>query len=543
MSGIRAQQLLEMFAGGSRRLAEFKDAVDSMNVFPVPDGDTGSNMSRTLEKMEASLPDGLETPKEVAEAAAKGALLGARGNSGVILSQIIKGFAQGAWSGLEMGAPSLAAALMEASDMAYQAVIKPVEGTILTVAKEAAQAAALSVSAPDTPVEEVLGAALMQARLTLSRTPEMLPKLKNAGVVDAGGQGLVYFLEGMMMVLQGDMVVKLTAAEETPAPHVESDLRFRYCTEVIVCAERHFALTLREKLSSMSDSLIVVGDAGAVKVHAHTSDPGKLISMALEGGELLDVKVDNMALQHRETIPEEHEKAKASAAAIKAAAVEAQPEIAVVAVSPGAGFTEIYKSLGVAAVVEGGQTMNPSIGEIAEAINSVDAEHVVVLPGNGNIILAAEKAAENSNGKTVRVIPTKNIPQGFNAMLELEGRGTPAERVEKMLEAAKNIDVVEITSAVRNTTAGELEISEGDVIAIINGELKINEKDLSSVYMASIRALAENGAELVTAYRGADVSEREAETLAASVGAVFPDIELETLYGGQPHYHFIISGE
>lgn len=533
---------MDMLAGGSRRLAEFREEVDSMNVFPVPDGDTGSNMSRTLEKMEGALSGQFETPKEVAEAAAKGALLGARGNSGVILSQVLKGFAQGAWSGLEMGSPSFAAALVEASDMAYQAVIKPVEGTILTVAKEAAQAAALSVSAPDTPVEEVLGAALMQAKLTLSRTPEMLPKLKSAGVVDAGGQGLVYFLEGMMMVLQGDMVVKLTAAEQQIAPPVESDLHYRYCTEVVVCAERHFAATLRERLSTMSDSLIVVGDAGAVKVHAHTSDPGKLISMALEGGELLDVKVDNMALQHRETIPAQHEKAKAVAAA-KRAVEETTPEIAVVAVSPGNGFTEIFKSLGVAAVIEGGQTMNPSIGEIAEAVNAVDAENVVILPGNSNIILAAEKAAENANGKIVRVIPTKNIPQGFNAMLELEGRGTPAERIEKMREAAENIDVVEITRAVRNTTAGELKISEGDVIAIINGELKISEKELADAYRASIRSLAEKGAELITSYRGADVSEREAENLANAAAAEFPDIEVETLYGGQLHYHFILSGE
>lgn len=524
-------------------MAEHRDAVDTLNVFPVPDGDTGTNMSRTLEKMEGAISGAFDTPKEVAEAAARGALMGARGNSGVILSQILKGFAQGAWEGLEMGAPSFASAMVEASEMAYQAVIKPVEGTILTVAKEAAQAAALSVSAPDTPVEEVLGAALMQAKLTLSRTPQMLEKLRNAGVVDAGGQGLVYFLEGMMMVLQGDLIVKISASHESVLSSSDSDLQFRYCTEVIVCAELEFVATLRERLSAMSDSLIVVGDAGAVKVHAHTSDPGRLISLALEGGELLDVKVDNMALQHRETIPAEAQKIKAEKNAEAKEKNTKSLDLAVVAVASGQGFSEIFKSLGASVVIEGGQSMNPSIGEISEAIKSVNAENIVVLPGNGNIILAAEKAAESSNGKSIYVIPTKNIPQGFSAMLELEGPGAPLDRVVRMRAASENIDVAEITRAVRDTVSGGLQVTKGDYISVINGDLKVAEKDLPSTFHRTVGILEETGGELITVYRGADIGEREAESLISATTEKFPNLEIETLYGGQPHYHFIISGE
>ena len=535
-----------MLAGGARRLCAHRQEVDDMNVFPVPDGDTGSNMCKTLQSMEEALGGVFDTPQEVAAAGARGALFGARGNSGVILSQVLKGFSEGLDDSAEAGAIPFATALVEAAESAYQAVIKPVEGTILTVIKEASTAAALSVSDPNTPVLDVLDAALMQANQTLSRTPEMLPKLKQAGVVDAGGQGFIYFLEGMMLVLSGEMEVSVEAAEE-PAETAESVvLDYQYCTEVVVSSNAVFADELKKILTHDTDSLLVVADDSVVKVHVHTNDPGRVLTAAVAGGELLDVKVDNMARQHREIhAPMMRELEEDVQAESEESAPEPAGEIkkfAAVAVASGEGFANIFRQLGVSQVVEGGQSMNPSAGEIAAAVERTNAAGVVILPNNKNVVMAAQKAAQVSGVET-RVIETSNMPQGIAAMMEFEGAGGLEERVSLMAEASGVVSVAEVTMAVRDYDGEKVKVGKGDYILIIDGEIEEAGASADELGEKAVSLFAGSDYEVVSIYAGADYSLERAQELAGHLEPEFPDLEIETYYGGQPHYDLIISAE
>lgn len=534
-------------------MCENSHRIDELNVFPVPDGDTGANMCKTLEKMAASLAGRFETPKELAEAAARGALLGARGNSGVILSQVLKGFAGGLPETEQVGAIGFATALTEAADAAYQAVIKPVEGTILTVMKDAAKAAELSVSDPDTPVLDILDAALLQAKLTLKRTPQMLEKLREAGVVDAGGQGIVHFMEGMLLVMQGDLRVTIPGVEERTAAAAAEDLEYVYCTEMIVSADAPFAENIKQRLLQMpSDSLIVVGDNGAVKVHVHTNEPGAVLSMGLEGGELLDIKIDNMARQHREhhlVRPQAGETDTGSPAGETAAstaatggAPRAVQSPAVIAVADGPGLKEIFISLGAAAIVDGGQSMNPSTQDFADAMQGIKTGSFIILPNNSNIIMAAEKAAQLIDADAF-VVPTKNIPEGFAAMMEYAPGADAAELARNMQSLAEMVEVAEITTAVRDVTISDRRISEGDIISIIGGSIDIVADTLAEALLETLGHFAANDAEVITIYRGEGLDESAVLPVLEEAEARFPDIEIETHYGGQKHYPLLVSAE
>jgi len=534
MNRISAHKLRDMFLGGARRLCENSREIDDLNVFPVPDGDTGKNMCDTLLKMEEELGGGFGTPAEAARAAARGALFGARGNSGVILSQLLKGFADGIEDGVRaVDAIMLANALVEAADSAYQAVIKPVEGTILTVIKEASTAAALSVSGPDTPPADVLDAALVQAKLTLARTPDMLEKLRQAGVVDAGGKGAAYFLEGMLLVLQGELEVgpaRVREEREAAAPELE----YRYCTEAVIAAPPEFARELKDELEGDSDSLIVVGGDGVVKLHVHTNNPGIVLSLAQQGGELVDIKVDNMGRQHREL----------SRYAAEGGQFDSDGEpggLSVVAVVDGDGFREIFRSMGVESFVRGGQSMNPSTQEIVQAIQQAGSREVAVLPNNPNVTLAAGKAAEMVD-KKVYVIPTRNIPQGFAAMIEFDHDGTPQQRVEKMTEAAGEVSVAEITRAVRDSSADGIEIHEGDFISILDGKIALSAGSVEEALEKTVGVMVENDCEIITVFGGQPAGDGWEKTV-EKLEQAFPDIEFESHFGGQPNYDYIVSGE
>ncbi len=547
MNRLNTENLRRILAGGARILCENSHKIDELNVFPVPDGDTGSNMCRTLEKMVAALAGRYETPKQVAESAARGALLGARGNSGVILSQVLKGFAEGLPEDNQVGAIGFATALSEAADAAYQAVIKPVEGTILTVLKDSATAAELSVSEPGTPVSDILDAALLQAKLTLKRTPQMLDKLREAGVVDAGGQGLVHFFEGMLLVMQGELHVSVPGVEEA-APKPAKALDYMYCTEIIVSADAAFATTLKERLLRIpADSLIVVGDGGAVKVHIHTNEPGKVITMGLEGGDLLDIKIDNMARQHREhhlvrppaddaastvDTPDKHDNQ----------TPEAIAGPVVISVADGEGLKEIFMSLGVHHVIDGGQTMNPSIEDFCEAMQGMDADAFILLPNNSNIVPAAEKAAQLIDVE-VYVVYTENVPQGFTAMMEYQPGGDARAVSERMQSIIGTVTVAEITTAVRSVTISGKNISKGDVISIIDGDIRFATETIQEALMDTLELFAAQDSEVISIYRGDGLEEHTIVMLIEEFESKYPNIEIESHYGGQKHYPLLVSAE
>ena len=538
---IDAQRLGEMLVGGARNVARNKDALNRMNVFPVPDGDTGTNLAMTLDRMEQALGDGEhDTPGTLADAAAQGALLGARGNSGVIMSQILRGFADGLDSAPDLDPMALAHAMVSASDRAYQAVIRPVEGTILTVIKDAAGAAVMRSMDEGVSVRQVLNAALTQARETLARTPEMLKKLRQAGVVDAGGQGLVYFFEGMLKALLGEIltVARTTAAAPLEAVAHPQQLDFKYCTEVSFKAPPGALDATRVALQHDTDSLMVVGAGDMVKVHVHTNRPDTVLAQALEHGELLEVKVDNMALQHNEVMklaaaPDEDE---------PEAHAQPQARAAVVAVSNGPGLSRIFKSFGALAIVAGGQSMNPSTEDFLNAIESLPEPEIILLPNNGNIILAAERAAEMC-GRPARVVPTKTVPQGFAAMLSYDKQTPVEELAGQMAEDMTAVITAEVTHAVRDSSVNDLDIREGDCIAVVDGDVREAAPDIAGALESVLEIFADNDVELVTFYWGDDLPDDEARALVEQASQKFPDFDYELHHGGQPLYDFIISGE
>lgn len=548
-----------------------KEGVDALNVFPVPDGDTGTNMYLTLQAAVREVEKVRDNSvSRVADAAAQGSLMGARGNSGVILSQFFRGFAR-AISGKEsIDATWLAKGFNGAVRQAYQAVMRPVEGTVLTVAREAAKAAA-DTARTNTDILVVLQATLVQARRTLAMTPTMLPVLREARVVDAGGKGLVVALEGAIQALQGGQVTdwERVALEETqaerrtltpvgaralPAEETAEALHYKYCTEFVLKGEGRLNLErIKRHLGPHGDSMLVVGDAKTAKIHIHTNRPGFILEYAVKLGDLVEIQINNMAEQNRELVeqgrapgndvPAEDRGAEAAADRSAPSEPAAPPKpIGIVTVAVGDGLEDIFRSLGADVVVRGGQSMNPSTEELLAAVEATNAEAVMILPNNSNVILTAGQVKDLTK-KRVAVLTTKSIPQGIAALLSFDEGRSLEENVRAMSEAAGAVKTGEVTYAVRRTRFNGVEVEEKDFIGLADDQIKAAGKSLPEVTEALIREMVGDNVELLTIFRGADVSEEEAQKLAERVRTVHPEFEVELHYGGQPLYYYLISVE
>ncbi|MBQ4075942.1 MAG: DAK2 domain-containing protein [Clostridia bacterium] len=538
--------LREMVLAGAALLERNREAVDALNVFPVPDGDTGTNMSLTMGSATREL-----TQKEfaradqAAEALAKGALRGARGNSGVITSQLYRGFAR-ALEGLETISPmDFARALKSGADTAYKAVMKPKEGTILTVARVIAEDAMKQAQAAPDDYEGLFNVILTTGESILKRTTEMLPVLKQAGVVDAGGRGLLLLYQGYAAVLRGETIDALPDSVEAGA-EVEfvddhdslEEITFAYCTEFLI---QHLKAgvndndvdAFRRRLNRIGDCVLVVGDLELVKVHVHTNDPGKALQYGLELGELVNLKIENMVEQRRENLRKKEEMAKN----------DPPKPYGMVSVSLGEGFSHILRDLQVDAVVEGGQTMNPSIEDLAKAIESVNAETIFVFPNNGNIILAAQQAAEICDDKNVQVIPTKNVAMGIAAAVAFQPDLSAEENASRMLEAAQRVRTGTITYAVRDSEFENMHITEGDIIGLHNGAVTVKSDNTRDVALALMKDIVTEDDGLITVYYGADTKEEDANALAAEIEEIYSDCDVEVHSGGQPLYYYLISVE
>ncbi len=518
-----------------------KQKLNELNVFPVPDGDTGTNMSMTINAAANDLRKAENPSLEQASAIAASAMLrGARGNSGVILSLLLRGISR-KLKGNEVCDGSLwAQALQEGVDAAYKAVMKPAEGTILTVARLAA-AKAVAVSRKNKDFEAVHEAAIEEARIALADTVNQNPVLKKAGVVDAGGKGWLVALEAMLCAVRGEDIiapessVQETAQEATFSDFNTEDITFTYCTEFIISRENDLdPEKLREFLSSLGDSLVLVDDDEIIKVHVHTNDPGKALHEAIDYGSFVTVKIENMRLQHTEKVMNEQD----------AAPKIAEPEkaLGVVSVCAGDGLASVFKDLGVDGIISGGQTMNPSTQDILEVVNQVPAETVFVLPNNKNIIMAAQQV-DALTPKNVVVISSKTVPQGITAMLSFNPDGQVQENVDAMTEALDTVDTMQITYAARNSDFDGYDIHEGDYLAMYGGALFGTGPDINVLLKALAEKVQQTGKEYITIYYGEDISEEQAQETSALFAAVCPDADINLLRGGQPVYYYLISAE
>jgi DAK2 domain fusion protein YloV len=520
-----------------------KQALNELNVFPVPDGDTGTNMSMTINAAANDLRK-LDDPTldKAAGSAASAMLRGARGNSGVILSLLFRGISK-KLKGItgDIDGVTWAEALQEGVDAAYKAVMKPAEGTILTVSRLAA-AKARKAAKNNNHIEFVQQAAIEEAKVALANTTEMNPVLKKAGVVDAGGKGWVVALEAMLSSMRGEEIIAPVSADTAEPKDAADfgdfnteDITFTYCTEFIISRENDLdPEKLRDFLSSLGDSLVLVDDDEIIKVHVHTNDPGKALHEAMDYGSFVTVKIENMRLQHTEKVMSEAEKAPKIA--------EPEKTFGVVSVSVGEGISDVFKNLGVDQVVSGGQTMNPSTQDILEAVNKVPAETVFVLPNNKNIIMAAEQV-DALTPKKVVVIPSTTVPQGITAMLSFNPDGTEEENVEALTEALSTVETMQITYAARNSDFDGYDIHEGDYLALYGKSLFGTSKDIKVLLKALAKKVATEGKEYITIYYGEDVKEKHAQKAADIFAEVCPDADINLLYGGQPVYYYLISAE
>lgn len=536
---IDAKTLVKMFKQGTANIVENKAIIDALNVFPVPDGDTGTNMSLTMQNAIDSLQDDYTTVGEVAKAISKGTLMGARGNSGVILSQIFRGFYKQSENLEQMDTEAFALALSQSADTAYKAVLKPVEGTILTVIREIGERA-MALAEDDLSFNSFFEEILYAGELALANTPNLLPQLKQAGVVDAGGKGLLTILEGFYQALCGKetpLFKSSSVAKPLPAQahmHTE-DINFTYCTEFIVRGKDLDNAPLKEDIIDMGDSMVYVPDDDLIKVHIHTNDPGVIMQKALQYGELVKIKIENMKEQHG-TILDNH------GVNHQTTADTTTVPIGFVAVAAGSGITEIFKDLGVDVVIQGGQTMNPSTDDILKAIESVNAEHVIVLPNNSNVILAANQTVEIARCQ-VSVIPSKSMVQGIAAMLAYQADEDSEDNIEAMTEALSDVSSIQVTYAVRDTTVGDVTIQEGDYLGILNGDIICSEKDLIQTVLETIQQGVDDLSEMVSIYYGEAIEPEDAEALGAKVEAMYPGLEVEVYSGNQPVYYYLISIE
>jgi DAK2 domain fusion protein YloV len=524
------------------------ESVNALNVFPVPDGDTGSNMWLTLQSAVAettSLPD-TATAGAVAHAASHGALMGARGNSGVILSQILRGFARSLDDKPTVNAADLATALAEGSATAYRAVIKPVEGTILTVARESGEAAEAAAQAGAT-LDAVLAQSVVAAGHSLARTPSLLPVLAEAGVVDAGGQGYLHFLEGLLSYFRGETEGQAVPQVVTAGPRGVVEEPYGYCTEFIIQGSAIDVDVVRESMVRQGESVLVVGDDSIVRVHLHTFDPGAVLTMAIQHGTLHRVKIDNMQEQHREflrsgqlelTSPAPSEAKPASAGP----SLTAVSEVALVAVASGDGLSEVFRSLGATSVVAGGQTMNPSTGELLRAVEGAPADAVILLPNNSNIVLTAQQVVPLSKKRLV-VVPTQTIPQGVAALMAYAHGVDVEANAASMKRACDQIRTVEVTRAVRDAKVDGVQVEEGDAIALVDGRLVTTGCTLEEVALTALAHAGVERGELVTLYFGEGAGRNQSEALEAEISERWPSCAVEIVDGGQPHYPFIISVE
>lgn len=554
------QQLKKLTHAALTWLDQHHQHVNALNVFPVPDGDTGTNMLLTMRSAYGRIQDSEETHVgKLAEQLAHGALMGARGNSGVILSQIWRGLAKDLKGKETFNAQDLADAFQAASDTAYSGVMKPVEGTILTIIREGASEAE-DAAKKSGDLRFLLERVLERCNQALERTPEQLAILKQAGVVDSGGQGLVYIFEGMLRYVHGKMnELKLSAlpssnnvgfqqqisAQELAMPEGGA-IENPYDVQFILLGENLNVTEVRDRIDAMGDSTVVVGDETTIKVHIHVKDPGVPISYGISLGKITDVVIENMQMQMEEIV---HLPAAATLpvatlpTAVPLIKTTVQPgQIGVVAVAAGEGLAEIFRSMGVSFVVSGGQTNNPSIEELFQAIQDVPTDKVIILPNNKNIILAAE-AARDLSPKNVRVVPTKTAPQGLSAMLAINPDGDLAEVTAAMAEAARDVATGEITRATRTVTLDDVEVNEGEFIGLVDGRLCTSGSELTAVLNAVLAAMEMEDRELLSVYYGEDISEDEAGELASQIEEQYEDVEIELLPGGQPYYFYILGAE
>jgi DAK2 domain fusion protein YloV len=530
--GCDGHAFVAALEAGLTWLENHAEAINVLNVFPVPDGDTGTNMVLTLRTAVAEAKRGTSLD-EIAALAARGALMGARGNSGVILSQLLRGFAQALSGQKRLTARLLAEAFAAARDFAYQAVMRPVEGTILTVAKEVAAATALACRQENVDLRQVISVAKDAARHAVAATPSLLPLLAEAGVVDAGGQGLFCIIEGVWRHLHG-MLVEPNGAliGEAHVAAVGSDGEYGYDTQFLIHGEGLDVDAIRDALSQMGESLLVVGDSTTVKVHIHTHRPGDPLNYAVSIGSVSDVVVENMQAQYQQFLRQSRPPERA----------QPTKPIGIVAVAIGDGLKRVLDSLGCDAVVHGGQTMNPSVEELLEAIDSLPQEQVLLLPNNGNVIMAAQHAAKLAT-KQVLVVPTRTIPQGISALLAYNYELGLEENLANMAEAARAVRTIELTLSTRAAKLGNVRVRQGDFIALLDEELVAAGSNPSRVLLAALnRAEARNG-EVATIYRGAEATPELLSSVMSVFAKHFPHLEVEVVEGGQPHYHFIIAVE
>jgi DAK2 domain fusion protein YloV len=566
---IDAKLLQKMFLSGAGNLKAKKEWINDLNVFPVPDGDTGTNMTLTIMSAAKEV-SALAEPDmaSLAKAISSGSLRGARGNSGVILSQLFRGFTKEIKAVEAIDVNVLASAFERAVETAYKAVMKPKEGTILTVAKGAASKASELADVSDN-LGEVMRGILEYAEEVLAKTPDMLPVLKEAGVVDSGGQGLVEVLRGAILAYEGNPVALDDGTEQSESSAKTSgagsldnvEIKFGYCTEFIIMLDKKFdkkdELGFKAYLESIGDSIVCVADDEIVKVHVHTNDPGLAIQKALTFGQLTRMKIDNMREEHNQKVIEAAEAKKAAeavdtASQAKEAAVEevSEPkkdeprkEVGFVTVVAGDGLAEIFGGLGVDYVIEGGQTMNPSTEDILNAVDKVNADTVFVLPNNKNIILAAQQAASIVEDKKIVVIPSKTVPQGITAMFNYEIARSAEENEQAMSEGMSNVKSGEVTYAVRDTSIDGHEIHCNDIMGLGDTGLLAVSHDVKSTVMQMLGAMVDDESELISIYYGSDVNENDADAMVEAVSAEYPDLDVELQRGGQPIYYYIISVE
>ena len=552
---INAEMFAKMFLAGAKNLEAKKEWINELNVFPVPDGDTGTNMTLTI--MAAAKEVGaMETYEmdKVAKCISSGSLRGARGNSGVILSQLFRGLCKVIREEKEIDVPVMAAALQKAVETAYKAVMKPKEGTILTVAKGGAKKA-IQLADETEDLVEFMQQVVAEMEIVLSKTPEMLPVLKEAGVVDSGGQGLVEVFHGMMDALEGkeiDYSIEGAASEAKPvkiSAQTEAEIKFGYCTEFITMLEKEYTmdteLEFKAFLESIGDSIVVVSDDDIVKVHVHTNDPGLAIQRALTYGSLTKMKIDNMREEHEEKLIKEASKLAEEEAKKAAEAKKAEPrkEMGFISVSIGEGVGEIFKGLGVDYLIEGGQTMNPSTEDMLNAIDKVNADHIFILPNNKNIILAANQAQALTEDKEIHVIPTKTVPQGITAMINYLPDLSAEENAEAMEESITTVKTGQVTYAVRDTKIDDKEIHEGNIMGIGDSGILAVGEGLEETTLEMFKELVDDMSEIISIYYGEEVDEAVANELGEKVGEMFPACDVEVHFGGQPIYYYVVSVE
>ena len=555
---INVDVLAKMFLAGAQNIEAKKDYINELNVFPVPDGDTGTNMSMTIMSAAKEV-TALNNPemKDLAKAISSGSLRGARGNSGVILSQLLRGFTKAIKEEKEIDVLALAAACQRARDTAYKAVMKPKEGTILTVASGIATKAAEMAEETDD-LEVFIPAVIEYAEEVLNKTPEMLPVLKEAGVVDSGGQGLLEVIKGGYDAFLGKEIdyssIKPSTSVTVTKVNAEdtADIKFGYCTEFIILTEKEFTEEdeheFKKFLSSIGDSIVCVADDDVVKIHVHTNDPGLAIQKALTYGQLSKMKIDNMREEHQEKLIRDAEKlaeeqAKEEAAYEEKKTAEPRKAMGFIAVSIGAGMNEIFKELGTDYIIEGGQTMNPSTEDMLNAIDQVNADTVFILPNNKNIVLAANQAKSLVEDKEIIVIPTKTVPQGITAIINFMPDADAKTNEEAMLEEIKNVKTGQMTYAVRDTHIDDKEIHEGDIMGIGDSGILAVGKDLEETTKELIANLVDEDSELISIYYGEEVSEEEAEKFAGEIEELYPDIDVDIQFGGQPIYYYVLAVE